>query len=209
MKRVVIADDHPLFRAALAQTLRRIAPDAELIEAPSAEAAATALAEGADLLLLDLHMADSAGFGFLLSVKHDRPDLPVVVVSGSEDPSVPRRAEAFGASGFIPKSSDPQLIAEALSAVRDGDLWFPIAPEETHPIEAALASLTPAQLRVLQGICEGRLNKQIAYDMGITEATVKAHVTAVLRKLNVLNRTQAVLAAQPLIVDPPVIETAS
>jgi len=208
LERVIVADDHPLFRAALAAALKRVAPAAEIVEAESLAAAKQAL-DGADagLICLDLHMSDSAGFVGLAELRRARPAIPVVVVSASQAPGVAARALEFGASGFIPKTAGMDDLCEALSAVIDGDIW---APEETgeeidEAIDAAarLAQLTPAQLRVLQGLAAGRLNKQIAYDMDISEATVKAHVTAVFRKLGVINRTQATLVAQALNVEPP------
>ncbi len=208
IERVVVADDHPLFRAALAAALKRVAPAAEIVEADSLAAAKAALENrDAGLICLDLHMGDSAGFVGLAELRRARPAVPVVVVSASQAPGVASRALEFGASGFIPKTAGMEELCEALSAVIDGDVW---APEESgdevdEAAEAAarLAQLTPAQMRVLQGLAAGRLNKQIAYEMDISEATVKAHVTAVFRKLEVINRTQATLVAQALNVEPP------
>lgn len=209
MKRVVIADDHPLFRGALREAVHGVSPDADIAEAATAAEAESRMADGTpDLLLLDLHMADSQGFSALVRFRRDHPDLPVAVVSGNEGGDVIRRALAFGAAAFIPKSSDLPLIAEALRTVWEGDVWMPEgldeaseSDEEGEDVYARIASLTPAQLRVLEGLKDGRLNKQIAYDMGISEATVKAHVTAIMRKLGVINRTQAVLAASVLDVE--------
>jgi len=208
MSRIVLADDHPLFRAALAAAVARVAPDRAIVETSSLEETATALQSGAaELVCLDLHMEDSSGFVGLAELRRAHPNTPVVVISASTAPGVASRALEFGASGFIPKTSGMETLCEALTAVLDGEVWAPEddSPEADEAAEAAakLALLTPAQLRVMQGLASGRLNKQIAYDMGISEATVKAHVTAIFRKLDVINRTQAVLVAQALIVEPP------
>lgn len=208
MNRIVLADDHPLFRAALAAAVARVAPDRAVVETSSLEETATALAAGAaELVCLDLHMEDSSGFIGLAELRRAYPNTPIVVISASTAPGVAARALEFGASGFIPKTSGMDTLCEALSAVLDGEVWAPEdeGPEADEAAEAAakLAQLTPAQLKVMQGLAAGRLNKQIAYDMGISEATVKAHVTAIFRKLEVINRTQAVLVAQALTVEPP------
>ncbi|MEM8799531.1 MAG: response regulator transcription factor [Pseudomonadota bacterium] len=208
MSRFLIADDHPLFRDALAAALKRINSAAEIEEASSLGDARQKLTPNLNLLLLDLHMSDSEGFAGLITIRHQAPALPVIVVSASEGDDVVRRAIEFGAAGYIPKSASLDVICKAISAVLEGDIWV---PDDTDlnggsgddEVAQRIATLTPAQLRVLMGLRAGRLNKQIAYDMGITEATVKAHVTAVFRKLEVINRTQAVLAADVLDVDRP------
>lgn len=205
MDRIVIADDHPLFRAALVSALTRAAPGRDVVETPSLQGAREALAAGGaaiELLLLDLKLSDSDGFAGLTGIRADYPAVPVAVVSASEDARTVRRALAFGASGFIPKSSDLDQMVQAISAVLEGETWTPEGPEtedvETAEMEARIASLTPSQLRILVGLKQGRLNKQIAWDLGVTEATIKAHLTGVFRKLGVHNRTQAVIAAQSL-----------
>lgn len=205
MDRIVIADDHPLFRAALVSALTRAAPGRDVVETPSLQGAREALAAGGaaiELLLLDLKLSDSDGFAGLTGIRADYPTVPVAVVSASEDARTVRRALAFGASGFIPKSSDLDQMVQAISAVLEGEAWTPegLNPEdvETAEMEARIASLTPSQLRILVGLKQGRLNKQIAWDLGVTEATIKAHLTGVFRKLGVHNRTQAVIAAQSL-----------
>lgn len=203
MDRIVVADDHPLFRAALVSALSRTAPDATIEETASLSGARDALARGpVDLLLLDLKLSDSEGFAGLIEIRADHPAAPVAVVSASEDAPTIRRALAFGASGFIPKSATLTDMAEAISAILAGDGWSPPLPDEPEAeadtIEARIASLTPSQLKILIGLQQGRLNKQIAYDLGVTEATIKAHLTSVFRKLGVHNRTQAVIAAQAL-----------
>ncbi len=208
VKPVVIADDHPLYRAALRQAVEGAAPGREVIETASlAEARAAVEAARPGLLCLDLHMQDSDGFAGLIAARQDFPALPVAIVSGSEDRSVARRAREFGASAFIPKSLGVEEIRAALGAVLDGDTWFPAgardsAGEDDEGLADRLASLTPAQLKVLLQVHAGLLNKQIAYELSISEATVKAHMTAIMRKLNVQTRTQAVLAAGALVAEP-------
>jgi DNA-binding NarL/FixJ family response regulator len=212
--RIIIADDHPLFRSALAHAVGRVWPDAAIIEASSAAEARGALegvgAEGAaDALLLDLHMADSSGLSVLMDLRQDYPALPIVIVSASEEPRVAAAAAQLGAAGFIPKSASLDAIREGLAAVREGDAWFPEAAGAGADDDLArIASLTPAQRRILGGIRQGLLNKQIAYELAISEATVKAHITAILRKLGVNSRTQAVLLAAKLEVDQPVADSA-
>ena len=199
-KPIVIADDHPLFRSALRQAVAGAAPERDVVETSSLTAARAALGErDAGLLCLDLHMEDSDGFAGLLAVRQDFPDLPVAIVSASEAPHVVRRASEFGAAAFIPKSSDLGTIRTAIAAVLDGDIWTPpdrLGPEDPDAEAATrLATLTATQLKVLLHVHQGLLNKQIAHEMSISEATVKAHLTAIFRKLEVQTRTQAVIAA--------------
>ena len=207
--RIIIADDHPLFRSALAHAAGKVWPEAGIIEASSAAEARAALQQGGvEALLLDLHMADSSGLSVLMDLRQDYPALPIVIVSASEEPRVAAAAAQLGAAGFIPKSSSLDAIREGLSAVRDGDGWFPEACADADDDLARIASLTPAQRRILAAIRQGLLNKQIAYELAISEATVKAHITAILRKLGVNSRTQAVLLAAKLDVDQPVADSA-
>lgn len=201
--RIVVADDHPLFRAALGSALSRAAPDVPIEECSTLAGARAALDQGSvELLLLDLKMSDCDGFAGLVAVRGEHPAVPVVVVSASEDAGTVRRALAFGAAGFIPKSATLPIMVEALASILDGDVWAPDTGEDggQTEIEQRIASLTPSQLKILVGLQKGRLNKQIAYDLGVTEATIKAHLTGVFRKLGVQNRTQAVIAAQALAV---------
>ncbi|MDI1327733.1 MAG: response regulator transcription factor [Brevundimonas sp.] len=204
MDRIIVADDHPLFRGALVSALARAAPGALVEETSSLAGAREALSRGpVDLLLLDLRLADSEGFAGLAGVRGDFPTVPVVVVSASEDGATIARALAFGAAGFIPKSATLGEMVEALAAIRSGDVWAPAtaAVAEVEPMEARIATLTPSQLKILIGLQQGRLNKQIAFDLGVTEATIKAHLTGVFRKLGVQNRTQAVIAARALSIE--------
>lgn len=208
-QKIILADDHPLFRGALSAAVNQAAPGRTLLETNTLEETLKALEAGpVELICLDLHMSDSSGFIGLAELRRAHPSAPVVVISASQAPGVAARALEFGASGFIPKTAAMSELTEALKAVLEGDVWAPDESSDPQAREAAeaaakIAQLTPAQMRVLQGLAAGLLNKQIAYDMGISEATVKAHVTAIFRKLDVINRTQAVLVAQALIVEPP------
>ncbi|MFB9887585.1 response regulator transcription factor [Balneatrix alpica] len=215
-QKIIIADDHPLFRAALKQAVNQAVPLVQVVEADTLEAVQEAAAAhaDADLILLDLHMPGASGFSGLVYLRGTHPDIPVVVVSGSEEPQVIRKAMDYGASGFIPKSSPLDTIASAINSVLDGEEWLPVAiddledqvTEEDVAFAQALATLTPQQFRVLMMLTEGLLNKQIAYELNVSEATIKAHVTAILRKLGVHSRTQAVIAASRLLVDKPKTE---
>ena len=217
-RKVLITDDHPLFRAALRQAVKKAAPDAEILEVSSLGEAQDMLSKDPEIkmVLLDIHMSDSHGFAGLVMIRQDYPILPVIVVSASEDPPIMQRSLKHGASGFIPKSSDLSVISDAIARVFDGDIWLPEGAEDkfqevndqdnSDEIAQRLASLTPAQFKVLQGLTQGLLNKQIAYEMDISEATVKAHVTAIFRKLNVNTRTQAVIFAQYLELETDKVE---
>jgi DNA-binding NarL/FixJ family response regulator len=211
MADVLIADDHPLFRDALQRAVLAALPDANVFTADSADAllALIELHPEADLLMLDLHMPGARGYSALAHIRGQYPGLPTIVVSGHEEAHVAKRALAHGASAYIPKSAPVEQIVEAIGTVLDGDVWLPhhllgggveLRPDEAD-VAARVASLTPQQFRVLNMIAEGLLNKQIAYDLGVSEATVKAHMTAIMRKLGVSNRTQVALAASHLAVD--------
>lgn len=207
--RIILADDHPLFRAALRAALAQLLPQAVVVEAAGIEDLRHRLVEqpSADLVLLDLRMPGVQGFSSLIELRASHPALPIIVVSGSEDAAVIRRTRDFGAAGFVPKSADLAYIGAAVRKVLDGDLSFPEIAEGAIDAEASgerelarkIASLTPQQLRVMTMLADGRLNKQIAGDLDVTEATIKAHVTAILRKLGLYRRTQAAVVAQRLI----------
>jgi len=211
MREVLIADDHPLFRDALKRAVQTEWPNALLHEADSVPAL-QALIDAhpdAELLLLDLHMPGASGFSALVHVRSQHPGLPIVVVSAHEESAVIARAVAHGASGYIPKSASIGTIVDAVRGVLAGEVWLPeslvgsgaaLAPAEADAA-ARIAELTPQQFRVLAMIAEGLLNKQIAYDLGVSEATVKAHMTAIMRKLGVGNRTQVALLASQLALD--------
>ena len=211
---VIVADDHPLFRDALTHAVSKVLPGSSVVEADSLASLQQAVDanSSADLLLLDLTMPGVSGFSALAWIRQNHASLPTVVVSAIEDPAVMRRALKRGASGFIPKSSSIAAIENGVDAVLQGDVWLPDgldpAGDELESAEAAVAeslsSLTPHQFRVLMMLGEGLLNKQIAYELGVSEATIKAHITAIFRKMGVSNRTQAVLAVQQLAVQEPV-----
>ena len=215
MREILIADDHPLFRDALRRTVAQILPDARLLEADSVDSLSELAQrhQQAELVLLDLNMPGAHGFSALVYMRAAFPTLPVLIVSAREDPALMRRALGHGASGFIPKSADVEQIAKAINAVLDGDTWLPpgvsssavsLDPEE-EALASKIAELTPQQYRVLTMVCNGLLNKQIAYELNVSEATIKAHMTAILRKLGASNRTQAVLIAGKLAVDPETV----
>lgn len=201
---IVIVDDHPLFRGALRQAIGSLLPRSRVVEANGLdELNATLAAEkDVDLILLDLTMPGVQGFSGLIALRAQHPGVPVVIVSATEEPTVIRRAIEFGASGFIPKSMTVDTIGRAIEAVLAGEAWTPpdidlsaAEDKETADLVRRLGTLTPQQVRVLMMLSEGLLNKQIAYELGVSEATVKAHVSAILDKLGVDSRTQAVIAA--------------
>ena len=209
---ILIADDHPLFRAALRGAVAATMSDAEFVEADSVAAVLEAVERHphADVLLLDLDMPGAHGFSALAHVRGSRPELPVVVVSATADPRTVASAFAYGAQGFIAKSADAAVIGAGIESVLQGELVAPAdyrAPvagvhgSADIEVAARLADLTPQQFRVLSMLLSGLLNKQIAFELDVSEATVKAHVTAVLRKLGVANRTQAVLRVGRLAID--------
>lgn len=198
----VIADDHPLFRGALRHALAGVAAEAEVLEAGDFDAAKALIVSGRDidLVLLDLSMPGSSGLSGLVSLRGLDAPVPLVVVSAQDDPQTIRRALELGASGFISKSAGLDAIREAVVTVLAGGIAAPKGVElgverdpEISDLIRRLQSLTPQQGRVLGMIGEGLLNKQIAYELGVSEATIKAHVSAVLQKLNVDSRTQAVI----------------
>jgi DNA-binding NarL/FixJ family response regulator len=203
MNRILVADDHPLFRAALRQAAASSVPDAEVGVAADLDAVFSALAAmpDTDLVLLDLRMPGSRGLSGLAALRGQFPGVAVLVVSAHDEPSVVRRVLDHGAAGFVPKSADPEVIAEAVRAVLSDGHWLP--PELARAIAALpadhgdsalasrLARLTEQQFRVLSLLSEGLLNKQIADRLNVQERTVKAHITAIFEKLEVRNRTQA------------------
>jgi DNA-binding NarL/FixJ family response regulator len=201
---LLIADDHPLFRGALREAVNGLFDRAEIAEAGTFEEV-TELLERAgdiDLILLDLRMPGVRGFSGLMYLRAQYPSLPIVVVSANDDPAVIRRCMEFGASGFIPKTLGVEALRQAVAQVLRGEVWTPPDVDlqrdndtESAAVIARLATLTPQQVRVLMMLSGGLLNKQIAYELSVSEATVKAHVSAILQKLGVESRTQAVIAA--------------
>lgn len=210
--RLLLADDHPLFRDAMARLVATLWPQAVVHQAADAEGV-FALAEAhrdADLLLLDLTMPGARGFSVLVHLRAQHPALPVVMVSARDDADTARRAIDHGAAGFLSKSAAPEDWKHAIDAVLAGELprpervaAAPVVARDEREVARRVATLTPAQFRVLSRVASGLLNKQIAWELGIGEATVKAHMGAVLDKLGATNRTQAVLMLGQLGLEPP------
>ncbi len=195
---VLIADDHPLFRDALAQIVTSTVPLARVVECGSIEDAQSALGvQDFDLILLDVNMPGMNGMAGLLSLRNKAPATPVVIVSGREDKETVDQAMGCGAAGFIPKSLSRDGMRNALTAVLAGEISLPGEPaiDGVPDRHSAIASLSGQQRRVLEMISAGKANKIIAYELSISESTVKAHVTAILRKLKLRSRIQAALYA--------------
>ncbi len=199
--KAIIADDHPLFRGALKQAVQSVI-DGEIYEAENFEQTMSLLEEypEIDVVFLDLNMPGNEGFTGLSAIRNAYPSIQAVMVSAEENPTIIRKALDFGASGYIPKSSDLNDIADAISVILDGELWLPegvkekvegIQNEEGQAFAKKLDQLTPHQFRVLKLVADGLLNKQIAYELDVQETTIKQHMSAILKKLGVFNRTQA------------------
>jgi DNA-binding NarL/FixJ family response regulator len=202
--RVLIADDHPLFRGALREAVNGLFGRVEVAEAGTFEQVTEQLETGVevDLILLDLQMPGARGFSGLMYLRAQYPSLPVAIVSANDDPAVIRHCMEFGAAGFLPKTLGVEALRAAIARVLAGEVWAPpdielagAADAETATLIRRLATLTPQQVRVLMMLSGGLPNKQIAYELGVSEATVKAHVSAILQKLEVDSRTQAVIVA--------------
>lgn len=202
-QRIVIVDDHPLFRGALSQALSTAISGVQILEAGTLDELTETLDKNKDidLVLLDLTMPGVQGLSGLLLLRAQSPEIPVVIVSASEEPSTIRRALEFGASGYVPKSLPVDDIRKAIRHILDGGVWSPPdipldgpTDSEARDLAQRLSTLTPQQVRVLMMLGEGLLNKQIAYKLSVSEATIKAHVSAILQKLGVDSRTQAVIA---------------
>ncbi|MCT4558531.1 MAG: response regulator transcription factor [Pelagimonas sp.] len=202
----LVVDDHPLFCDALSLTLQSIADFDRILTAGSLEAALETLSQGMEItmIVLDLNLPDVTGLDGLVRLRNAAPDVPVLIVSSMAENSMISYAIKAGAKGFVPKHSQRSVFRRAYEAVQAGQVFVPegyIDPlgdsgGEAQDALTRLATLTNQQARILGLICEGKLNKQIAYDLSIAETTVKAHVTAIMRKLGVQSRTQAVLVAQ-------------
>lgn len=202
----LIADDHPLYRAALATTLGVEFAQADILESEDLGSSITTLAErgNVDLLLLDLNMPGADGFNGLASIRKQFPAVPVVVISGSDQSKVVRQAAQFGASGFLSKTAKPAEICQCIDSVLAGDEWFSeeaLAEEPESNLPELMEQLTPQQLRIFQMVASGMLNKQIAYELEITEPTVKSHVTSILRKTGLRHRKELIKEAQSLAID--------
>lgn len=212
--KVIIADDHPLFRTALKQAIVECIEDAGTLEADNFSELLAAIEQNPSLeiVFLDLHMPGNNGFTGLTQLQNHYPDLIVIMVSSDDSDETMQKAINFGAAAFIPKSADLSMIATAVDTVLGGGVWLPEhveinADQQTmvshQKLAKQLAQLTPQQYIVLTQIADGQLNKQIAYDLNIKETTVKKHVSAILMKLEVNNRTLAGLAYQQLMLAPP------
>ena len=202
--RLIIADDHPLFRGALRQAVAGVLPEARIDETGTFEDLTRLLEQDSevDLILLDLSMPGISGFSGLIYLRAQYPATPVVIVSASDDVGTIRQSLDFGASGFIPKRFGVDTLRDAILKVIEGDVWVPpdvdmaaAADPEMTKLRDRLVTLTPQQVRVLMMLSQGLLNKQIAYELSVSEATIKAHVSAILQKLGVESRTQAVISA--------------
>ena len=210
---VLIVDDHPLFRAALKDAVGAVCTDCDFLEADSVAGLFDTLEQHphTDLLLLDLNLPGAYGFCALAHLRGSHPELPVIVVSAMDDRGTVRQALAFGAQGFISKSADAGHIGRSVQLVLRGENMPMSGLEENARLGVGgtaldlaqrLAQLTAQQFRVFGMLCAGKLNKQIAHELDVAETTVKAHMTAILRKLGAVNRTQAVLLAGHLLTDP-------
>jgi len=205
-QKIIIADDHPLFRQALLGTLKNKLSQTQWLEAQTIAELEQQLQNNndSDLLLLDLNIPGAHGFSTLIHVRNHFPQIPVVVVSAHEDHSTISKAMSYGAAGYVPKSTPVDDIFTAIMAVLSGEIWLPKAFQsfsenvDATDIAERVASLTQQQYRILMMFAQGLLNKQIAYDLNVSEATIKAHATAIFRKLDVRNRTQAVIAISQL-----------
>lgn len=206
---VVIADDHPLFRSALKQAIKQTLDGVAILEAENVDDLFNLIEVNPqlELVFLDLHMPGNDGFTGLTRLQNHHPDLLVIMVSSDDSPDIMQRAIEFGAAAFIPKSADLELISEAVDNVLDGEIWLPEGTgavisesqnDKNKKLANQLAQLTPQQYVVLTMIADGQLNKQIAYALDIKETTVKKHVSAILVKLEVNNRTMAGLVFQQL-----------
>ena len=209
--RFLIVDDHPLFREALQLAIQAAYDDAEIIEASSIAAAQQILASDQpfDLVLLDLTMPGTRGFDGLIELRAALPKQPILVVSAHEDARIIHEAMTCGAAGYISKSVKKRDLSEAIQDVMAGLVVLPKGyeppandtPTKESDLAARVASLTRQQLRVLQMVRQGMLNKQIAHELGVGETTIKAHVSEIMRKLNVVSRTQAVIEVTRLDYD--------
>ena len=201
---IIIAEDHPMFRGALALMLRRLMPGANLAEVASHDELERALANpgAVRLVLLDLHMPGANGLSSLVFLRGEYPDVPVAIISGGAYTETIDRARQLGAAAFISKSASVETISQAVSCVIRGEAWF--AKGDSAPakpgsrLQDQITTLTPQQFRVLKYLADGLLNKQIADKLDVSEGTVRAHVTAILRKLGVSTRTQAALLVTEL-----------
>lgn len=203
--KIIIADDHPLFRSALIQTINNFSTLPQKIECISCNTIKEVHSYlesdvDPDLVLLDLHMPGTNGFAGLVNLRGYFPEVPVAMISGDDSQKVISHAEQLGAIGFLSKSLDANELEKVIGDLLQGKPWFDktISEEdaELKDIARRVASLTPHQFRVFSMLSQGMLNKQIAFELDITETTVKSHVTAILRKLGLRKRTEVILLSQ-------------
>jgi len=212
--KVLVADDHPLFREAMQQVVIKAFPEALCLEARDLDSVLQQVAEDSDLdlILLDLNMPGMSGFTGLISIRNKAPAIPILIVSALEERAIIAEATAYGASGFITKSMPRDDMIQALHAVRAGEIWLPDAQSlgagggdsfDHGTIDPAMvarvSTLTDQQRRVLEMLVQGKSNKVIAWELGVAESTIKAHVSAILRKLQVTSRTQAVITTAKIL----------
>lgn len=204
----LIVEDHPLFGDALAMTLQSVAGIEGIEHFETMDEAIARIETGPrpDLILLDLHLPDVNGLSGLMALRQSAPDVPVVVVTAAAEPRIIRSALLAGAAGYLPKHAKRDMFRQALDTIARGEVFVPEAslasltearsPSSQDEAIRRLSQLTRQQAKILEQICAGKMNKQIAHDMTIAETTVKAHITAIMRKLGVHSRTQAVLMAR-------------
>ena len=205
-EKIIVADDHPLFRQALLAALDVKFNKTQWLEAQTIEQLEEQLSANtdSDLVLLDLNIPGAHGFNTLIHVRNHFPQIPVVMISAHEDNETISKAMEYGAAGFVPKSTPVEDIYSAIIQILSGGIWLPASFDQTSKkadeldIAERVANLTQQQYKILMLFAQGLLNKQIAYDLNVSEATIKAHATAIFRKLNVSNRTQAVIAIAQL-----------
>jgi DNA-binding NarL/FixJ family response regulator len=210
---ILIADDHPLFRAALQQVISQRFPQHRVDMASDVKGLQQLAASSGrfDLLLLDLHMPGAVGFSALSWFSGQCPATPIIMISANTHPDTVRRALDHGAAAFLSKSADIDSIQSCIETVMAGERGLHPGLEaggrgaslQALDVADTLSSLTPQQFRVASMLVEGLLNKQIAWELGVKESTIKAHLTEIFRKLGVQSRTQAVLALASLAVDAP------
>ncbi len=209
-RRVLIADDHPLYREALRAIVPQAFPGADIREAASSAEVATQLQEvgGFDLIVLDLKLPGAIGLSCLRQAREAAPLTPVIVVSANDDPAMMSEVVFAGAAGYVPKAAPRQVLLDALRAIMGGGTYLPAAavvalrgarPGASQAPAAPTHELTARQMRVLKLLAQGLSNKRIARELEISEITVKAHVSLILKKLNVANRVQAAIEARKLL----------